>query len=72
MRLTPYEHQQAVDFVLVPELPNSRTRTPGKRHRIAAGEPVHVSKAMTVKSNRASQVTAVEKGIAARPIDLTQ
>src|SRR3984885_11263764 len=71
MRLTPCEHQQAVDFVLVPALPNSRTRTLGQgSHR--RRRTLHAAKALTDKSSQASRIGGAKKGIAARRIGLTQ
>jgi hypothetical protein len=72
MRLTPCEYQQAVDFVLVPALPNSANENTGQGHRITAGDTVHVSKAVTDKSSLRAQIGGLEKDTAARRIGLTQ
>jgi hypothetical protein len=72
MRLTPCEHQQAVDFVLVPALPNSANENTGQGSSHRRRRTLHAAKAVTDKSSPASQIGGVKKGIAARRIGLTQ
>jgi hypothetical protein len=72
MRLTPCEHQQAADFVLVPALSISSTTKPSKGHLITARDAIHVPQAVPVKLPKPERPEAVEKVIAAHPIGLTQ
>src|SRR5450631_1250633 len=72
MRLTPCEHQQAVDFVLVPALPNSANENTGQGSSHGRRRTLHAAKAVTDKSAKRLRLGGVKKGIAARRTGLTQ